>query len=94
VTDLSRHIIWSENSSHNLASIRAYIAEFDPQAASRLTQRLITAVESLSQSPNRGRPVHNGLRELVVITPHIVCYRVTDDAIEVVRIKHGAQRPD
>jgi len=34
------------------------------------------------------------VRELVAIRPYIVRYRITADAVQIVRIKHGAQRPD
>lgn len=54
----------------------------------------ISAVQALGEMPHRGRPGRwPGTRELIVPrTPYIVPYRVRDDAIEVLRVFHGARR--
>lgn len=71
--------------------IRTYIGEFAPLAAQRFTARLVAAVESLAEHPNRGRPVGDGLRELVAVRPYLVLYEVTSEGVQVLHIKHGAQ---
>jgi plasmid stabilization system protein ParE len=87
-------IIWSARSERDLAGIRAYIGQFAPLAAQRFALRLVGTVESLAAHPKRGRIVRGEVRELVVVAPYIVRYRVTAQAVEVIRIRHGAQRPD
>jgi plasmid stabilization system protein ParE len=87
-------IVWTLEARVNLAGIRAYISQFSPLNAQRLSTRLVKAVESLADSPDRGRPVGEGRRELTVIFPYIIRYVVEDDVIRVLRIRHGARRPD
>ena len=87
-------IIWSARSQRDLAGIRAYIGQFAPLAAQRFALRLVGTVESLASNPRRGRSVRGDVRELVVVAPYVVRYRVTRRAVEVIRIRHGAQRPD
>lgn len=90
----SRQVIWSDRSRQDLQNIDAYIGQFAPLAAQRFTGRLVAAVESLATHPHRGRPAGRYARELVVIAPYLVRYRVTAEAVQIIRIKHGAQRPD
>jgi plasmid stabilization system protein ParE len=87
-------VIWTARSRRDLENIRAYIGQFKPLAARRFTVRLVSTVESLAVHPNRGRVVGGEVRELTVIAPYLVRYRVTAKAVEVVWIKHGAQRPE
>jgi addiction module RelE/StbE family toxin len=89
-----RAVVWSQRSKRDLASIRAYIGQHAPLAAQRFTLKLVNAVESLADLAERGRPVQGSIRELVVIAPYVVRYRVRAGVVDIVRIKHGAQRPD
>jgi plasmid stabilization system protein ParE len=89
-----RTVVWSARSKHDLEGIRAYIGQFAPLAAQRFTLRLVTAIENLAQQSHRGRLVRGEVREMVAISPYIVRYRITADAVQIVRIKHGAQRPE
>jgi len=91
---MPRTVVWSARSKRDLEGIRAYIGQVAPLAAQRFTLRLVTAVESLTQQAHRGRPVRGEVRELVAIPPYIVRYRITADTVQIVRIKHGAQKPD
>ncbi|HYE45362.1 MAG TPA: type II toxin-antitoxin system RelE/ParE family toxin [Caulobacter sp.] len=87
-------VVWSRRALAELAAIRAYIDQFSPLAAQRMAVRLKAAGDSLSSFPDRGRPVAPGIRELVVIYPYIIRYRVKDDQVGIIRIRHGAQEPD
>ena len=89
-----RRIIWSGEARANLSGIRAYIGQFSPLAAQRFSARLVHAAESLAQQPDIGRSIGAGRRELVTIAPYIIRYRVTNDAVVILRIRHGARRPD
>jgi addiction module RelE/StbE family toxin len=91
---VSREVIWSARSRRDLQSIDAYIGQFAPLAAQRFTARLVSTVQSLAENPERGRRLRGATRELVVVAPYLIRYRVTADAVEIIRIKHGAQRPD
>lgn len=91
---MPRTVVWSARSKRDLEGIRAYIGQVAPLAAQRFTLGLVTAVENLTQQSHRGRPVRGEVRGLVAIPPYIVRYRITSDTVQIVRIKHGAQRPD
>jgi plasmid stabilization system protein ParE len=74
--------------------IRAHIGQDSPLAAQRMALRLKQAGESLAVFPERGRKSSGGLREWPLIYPYIIRYKVRPGAVEIVRIKHGAQRPE
>ncbi len=59
-----------------------------------LVRSIYEAPGALRALPHRGRPGKNaGTRELILSPlPWIVIYTVRDDAIDIVRILHGAQR--
>jgi toxin ParE1/3/4 len=77
--------------------VRSYIAKDNPAAARRIALRIVEAVEQLPDNPHVGRPGRvPGTRELVIVrTPYIVPYRVHRNALEILRVYHGARRwPD
>jgi len=89
-----RRVIWTVEAIDNLDSIFTYVAGFNAPAAARLAQRLQTAANSLVEHPERGRAAARGLRELATIHPYLIRYRFSDEAVVILRIRHGAQRPD
>jgi toxin ParE1/3/4 len=75
----------------DLTGIRTYISQNDPAAASRVAVRLVAACDSLETRPHMGRPGQvAGTRELSR-RPHLIVYRVTAGAVEIVRIWHMSQ---
>jgi len=87
-------VVWSAAALANLHVIRAYLAQFNPTAATRLSERLILAGQSLRQFPERGRPVPGtAMRELLSISPYIIRYRISGNRVIILRVRHGAQRP-
>jgi toxin ParE1/3/4 len=94
--DASRHhhVVWSVRSRRDVEGIHAYIAQVAPLAARRFVSRLITTVESLADQPLRGRALYGEVREIVAVTPSVVRYRVKGGAVQIIRIKHGAQEPE
>ncbi len=87
-------VVWSRRALVRLELIRAYIGQFDPDAAAHFATRLIEAGNSLQSFPHRGRPASRGRRELVTVWPYIIRYKVEGGRIVVSDIKHGAQRRD
>jgi len=88
-------IRWTELSIEDLTRICDYIEEQDgPAAARRVVLRIYQGIDSLTQFRRRGRPGRKiGTRELVISgLPFIAIYFVRTDAIEIVRILHGAQK--
>jgi len=72
--------------------IRRYIARFRPKAAQRMAKDLYAAAEALAEHPERGNPTRNGWRELVVIRPYRIVYRLADEAVFILRVRHTARR--
>ena len=58
-----------------------------------MAQRLRLAAISLAEHPERGRQVGR-FRELAIVPPYLIRYRVTAGGVQIIRIKHGAQRPE
>jgi addiction module RelE/StbE family toxin len=78
----------------DIAYIRSYIGRFNPIAARHMADRLIAAALSLADFPERGRPIRGNRRELLVIPPYVIRYRVVNQTVQIIRVWHGAQLPD
>jgi addiction module RelE/StbE family toxin len=89
-----RRVVWANAAAADLDSIRAYIGQFSPLAAHRIALRLITACDRLAMNPDRGRRLAGGRRELVIVRPYLIRYRVEEDTIHILQIRHGAREPN
>jgi addiction module RelE/StbE family toxin len=87
-------VVWTRSALAELRTIRAYIAQFSPLAAQRLSKRLIAAARSLEATPERGRQIARDRRELVVIRPYLIRYVHRDDLVVILEVRHGAREPD
>ncbi|WP_310468525.1 type II toxin-antitoxin system RelE/ParE family toxin [Sphingomonas sp.] len=87
-------VFWSHQAIDNLDHISIYIGAFNSAAAERPVERLGDLGESLKDFPLRGRNAGDGLRELSVVWPYILRYRVDRDRVTILRIRHGAQDED
>ncbi len=88
---------WSVAAFTDRESIFDYIVSESPQAAIAIDEQIQLAAEGLTDFPESGRPGRvEGTRELVVVrTPYIVAYRLSEETISILRVLHGAQRwPD
>jgi len=87
-------IVWSPRAIRHLTDLRAYIARDSPDAAARIAERLLTAVERLAALPNLGRPGRlSGTRELVVPgTPYVIPYKPRGERLEIIAVFDGRQR--
>ena len=88
-------LTWTEAALADVRRIRAYIALERPLAAERLANRLISAGQALATHPARGRATVSGWRELTVVPPYLIRYRIkSDDDIVILEVRHGARLPD
>jgi plasmid stabilization system protein ParE len=85
-------VVWSAAAVTDLAAIRAYIAQFNPVAAAALAAALVESADSLASFPYRGRPRGRNRRELLAIWPYVVGYRIVDDRVIILRVRHGHRR--
>lgn len=86
-----RRIVWTDEASDNLEDIRRYIIQFNPAAARHLASRIVGATESLAHFPHRGRAIGDGLRQLALIYPYLIRYRVEGDTVFITGVRHGAR---
>ena len=89
-----RRVVWTDLAVENLEAIVTYIAVFNEPAAERVGERLLELAESLAIFPDRGRDAGSGRREMTIVFPYILRYRVEGDEVRILRIRHGARRPD
>lgn len=91
-------IVWAPEAIDDLAALRAYISQDNPPAAQRLALHILDTVETvLAENPHIGRPGRvPGTREFVIDkSPYIIPYRVKNNALQILRVYHGARRwPD
>jgi addiction module RelE/StbE family toxin len=85
-----REIVWTDEAIAHLEAIVAYIAAFNPAAADRLGRRLIEAADSLTEFSDRGREAMGGTREMTIVWPYVLRYRVEAERVFILRIRHGA----
>ena len=84
-------IVWTDEAIGHLEAIVAYIAAFNPAAATRFGERLIEAADSLANFPERGREADEGRREMTTVRPYVLRYRIEGDRVVILRIRHAAR---
>lgn len=86
--------VWTRQALADLAEIVAYIASDDPAAATRLLERIdLAGGETLPAHPQLGKPGRvEGTREFVVHPSYILVYRLRDVRLEILAVRHSAQR--
>lgn len=81
---------WAQPAIDDLWSIDAWLMK---EASGEIALATLGAIRSragfLENFPHGGRPIGEGVRVLRVInTPHLIFYRLIDDAVEILRIMH------
>ncbi len=84
---------WSLFAVADREQIFDHIMADNPHAAVSMDDRIQAGIETLLQFPLSGRAGRvDGTRELVIVdTPYVVPYRITDDTVRVLRVLHGAR---
>jgi addiction module RelE/StbE family toxin len=85
---------WSGPAAEDLERICEGIERDNPEAAHRVARTIYEGCARLKDFPHLGRASSRltGRRELVFSPlPYIVVYQVTEQAVEISRIYHGAQ---
>ncbi|MDX8526875.1 type II toxin-antitoxin system RelE/ParE family toxin [Mesorhizobium sp. MSK_1335] len=90
-------IVWSVLALSDRDGIFTHIEADNPVAAIAMDERIAAAIGRLQDFPESGRPGRLApTRELVIVgTPYVVAYQLTENAVRILRVLHGAQRwPD
>lgn len=93
------HIIISPQAVRELTEICAYIRGESPSNAALVATRLVSAIDSLEEFPQRYE-VHEHRRDprmtvhSMAVPPFIVYYRIdqVSSAVRVLSVRHGARR--
>jgi addiction module RelE/StbE family toxin len=89
---LTKGINWTDPALDDLSEIQQFITLDNPFAAYSLAVRIVEAAESLAEFPNRGRPGDEPeTRELSIVRPYVIVYRVLESEVQILRVWHGAQ---
>lgn len=85
-------ILWTEPAIEDLRNLHAYIARDSEIYASNFVQRIITAVDKLTNFPRLGRMVpeaeQEAVRELIYQNYRII-YRIKGELVEILTVLHG-----
>jgi toxin ParE1/3/4 len=88
---------YSKRAIADLRSIAAhYLASDDPRVAGEIEARIRDVVARVARSPEIAPPVvqRRGMRVVLVLRyPYKIFYRVMNDRIRIVHIRHTARRP-
>ena len=85
-------LLFTQSAQKDLIRLREFIAEKNPAAASRISQRLKLSIQRLTDQPEMGVNVEElpGVQDLVT-GDYIVRYTVLEQVIYILRIWHGKQ---
>ena len=86
-------IRWTPPAAADLEAIKRYLDMHYPQFSRPTVRKLYDGIRSLKAMPERGRiGLRPGTREIIFHPlPCIVVYRLHAQAVEILRIYHGAQ---
>ena len=84
-------VTWSATALANVALIVDYVEQFDRIAAERLGRRLLELGDSVAVFPSRGSPGRDGSRQLSVVRPYLLRYRIVGDEVVIIGVRHGAR---
>lgn len=84
------NLIWEPEAEHQLNDIVDYIKPLSAHGAVKIARLVMDGLDRARRSPHIGRPGRvSGTRELIVHPNYVVIYRITADAIDVLRVLHA-----
>ena len=87
-------VVWTEPALDGIRRAYDYLFDFNPRAAMLVAESLRDQAEGLVHFPHRGRAVRGSdMRELVATYPYVIRYRIIDDDVVILRIRHTSRRP-
>ena len=93
---MSHKIVWLPEAVTDVARLKDFIQEKNPQAAQRAASRIKEATQILKENPEIGKPVEELIlfRELLIPFGngnYILRYREEASRVVVVRVRHGKE---
>jgi len=88
-----RRLEWKVKAEEDLFDILDYIGQDNPDAALELVRKIREKAEGLRARPTLYRAGRmRGTREMIVHRNYIVFYRVGNEAVTILRVKHARQQ--
>jgi plasmid stabilization system protein ParE len=87
-------VIWTDKALAGLTAIVDWISKDRPRAAIRIAEKIMRAGDSLDRFPERGRAISRDRRELIVMAPYLIRYRVETSRVTILEVRHAARNPD
>lgn len=89
-------IVWLPEAARDVARLRDFIQQKNPQAAQRSASRIKEAAQILKENPEAGRPVEEVLPFRDLIIPfgsgnYILRYREEPSRVVIVRVRHSRE---
>jgi toxin ParE1/3/4 len=87
-----KRIVWSPAAEQDLLDTWSYYARVgSPEIADNLLREIDRGADAVGQNPLLSRDrteLMAGLRS-VIVRPHVIFFRIGDDAVEIARVLHG-----
>lgn len=87
-------VVWTQEALEELDAIHAYIDQFNPLAAELMALRLKKLAAGLKITPEMGRPISLGRRQLSVVRPYLMRYIREGDILYILEIRRSARAPN
>lgn len=84
---------WTAPAADELEAALNFYYERNAEAARQIAERIAYAAKRLIEQPSLGRAgAHPDHPEWVIdFTPYVIVYRISDKAVEILHVWHGAQ---
>jgi toxin ParE1/3/4 len=87
-------LVYLQKALDDLDEIHFYIANDNPQAADKMVNKILDAIEGLETLPFIGSSVAdridvNGDYRMIVVKPYLVFYRIINNHVTIYRVLHG-----
>ena len=87
---------YSRSAVHDIEAIAKYIRDRNPRASVEVRTRIKNVIDGLADFALQGTPTdHRDIRRLLTTPyPYLIFYRIKNETVIILRIRHGRRRPD
>jgi plasmid stabilization system protein ParE len=89
------NIVYAPRALRDLQGINVYLSERNPAGAANVLGAIKSLIDTLSFFPQVGRIVDDAGHRRVPVTryPYLIFYRIAEDDLLILHIRHAARRP-
>lgn len=89
-------VIWLPEALDDILRLRLFLADKNPNAATRAGQTILEAADRLAQFPEIGRPMNDGTPRREMIAPfgagaYVLRYIYDNDSVFIIRVWHSKE---